>query len=262
MIKHASKQRLASAVSAALLTALCLSGFPICHAQMTNFIVLESGTPPPLNSFNLAVNNAGPGAQVSPQPGGRTGFNVAAGFGDLSAVTNGLPATAVLGLRVRGDIAYTLTTAQTFFTAQNLQYRGVPQGAEDRGSFIRMTAGTPVGRGPDSNPGGSTINPALVGEGLTLSQVSVGTPNQGATMIMTGTAPSVRPSTPGMPGTGAALPSGIAATPAASAAAAQENSVEVPVFFTVPTGFALGPIAAGRPGTFATNLQFAVFPRP
>jgi hypothetical protein len=40
------------------------------------------------------------------------------------------------------------------------------------------------------------------------------------------------------------------------------GGVEVPVYFTVPTGFALGPVNATTPGRFTSNLQFAIFPQP
>ncbi len=265
-----------------------VNGQATVHANgQANFLVLSAGTPPPLNNVNVGIINGGAGAFFQPQPGGSTNFTSAENLGELSSVSNGLPAQAILGLRVSGNTSYNLTVAQTYFSATNLQFRGVNvEGGQDRGSFVHITAGTPVGRGEFSNAQGSRINAALLGDGLTCAQISFGTATAMSTVIMSGAAPSVVPANMNSPA-GLMMPelpmmsATAGMTPAAAATADMVNNsmlvapltgtrqststndgVEVPVYLSVPTGFALGPVNANSPGMFITNLQFAVFPQP
>lgn len=300
MFGNSARQRIAIVGA----TVFCIHLTTGAGYGQANFLVLSAGTPPPLNNVNVGIINGGSGAFFQPQPGGATNFTSAENLGDLSTVSNGLPAQAILGLRVSGNTSYTLNVAQTYFSATNLQFRGVNvDGGQDRGSFVHITAGIPVGRGSTANPQGSRINAALLGDGLTCAQISFGTVTAMSTVIMSGTAPSVQPATMTSPSsafvpdlpimTSTTAPGSTSATssgtglpitsmsPAAAATAAMVNNsmlvtpitgsrtanstndgVEVPVYFGVPTGFALGPVNPVSPGMFITNLQFAVFPQP
>jgi hypothetical protein len=302
-----------------------------------NFLSLSAGNPPPLTTINMSISNAGPGASAVGQTAGTTPFTAGANYGDLSLVSNGQPAVAILGLRVQGDLSYQVLMAQLNFTASNLQYRGVDvSGNQDRGSFIRIFAGTPISASPNTNIQGTTINPALSGEGLALSQIAFGqaTINY-ATLVFSGTSPTSEKSTTSntpftmtadgivigntnrtatgsttaMTGQIGAITNGSASTSVSgtgtggntSAGASTTNinsmpnqamstllgamtpssvmnqmaatgtttnssnligTIDVPVYFQAPTGFALGPLRGPSPGIFTTQLQFAIFPRP
>lgn len=194
------------------------SGFPTSGQQttvrglQTNFLTLSAGAPPPLTNLNIALSNAGPGSNSSgipaaPPPG--SNFIAQGNFGDLSQVTNGQPAQAILGLRIRGDVDYQVLMTQAYYSASNLQFRGADiSGNTDRGSFIRVFVGTPVPVGSFANVRGSNLNPALAGTGLLLSQVAFGTNSPGyGTLVISGTSPTVPPedtSTP--PGMGGLMP--------------------------------------------------------
>jgi hypothetical protein len=274
-----------------------------------NSLSLSAGTPPPLASnINVGLSNAGPGASASGVSAGQENFNSGADFGDLGSVTNGLPAQAVLGLRIRATQSYQVLCAEITWTATNLQYGGVDiSGTVDRGSFIKMVVGTPQSAGPDTNVSGSNVNAALGGEGLGLNQVAYGSVAPGyATMIISGGptlveeqpgAPpmgspvSGQPTTPNMmavPSTGMVGVDAVATNPNSSTTATGittpglTNSpatnlvtsangtkskvgrgiIDLPMYFVLPTGFALGPAHGTAPGTFATQLQFGIFPRP
>jgi hypothetical protein len=204
-----------------------------------SFLQLSSGTPPPLNTLSVQLTNAGPGASANGQPADVSPFTISADFGDLSRVVNGIPAQAGVGLRVRSSVSYAVVMTLVSFNAINLQYQGNPIDSQDRGSFIRCTAGRVAATGPDANSNGSNINGALFGSGLTLNQLISGGINPAGTRIVAGSAASS---------------DGDEDSPG--------NAVEVPVFFSVPTGLALGPIDGSGSGRFSANLQFGIFPQP
>jgi hypothetical protein len=204
-----------------------------------SFLQLSSGTPPPLNTLSVQLTNAGPGASANGQPANVSPFTISADFGDLSRVVNGVPAQAGVGLRVRSSVSYAVVMTLVSFTASNLQYQGNPIDSQDRGSFIRCTAGRVAATGPDANSTGSNINAALFGSGLTLNQLISGGVNPSGTRIVAGAAAS-NEGDEDSPG----------------------NAVEVPVFFSVPTGLALGPVNGSGAGRFSANLQFGIFPQP
>lgn len=215
------------------------AGPPIAPV-VSNFLSLSSGTPPPLTSLSAMVMNGGPGSQVAALPADIQSFNVSIDYGNLAGIANGQPAEAIVGLRVRGNVPYQVGISQISFTTSNLHYRGVEiSSSQDNGSFIRLTTGTPVATGSLANLGGSQINPALYGHGLSLAQIAQGGVNFASTVIISGSNPSAG---------GELLTTG--------------NAVEVPIFFLVPTGLALGPVNPNYAGSFASNLQFAIFPRP
>lgn len=250
-------------------------------AQM-NFLTLSSGQPPPLNNVNLAVTNAGPGASASGLPPDVRSFSTVATMGDLAQVGNGAIANAIVGLRVRGDQAYVLMMSQLSFTVTNLQYRGVAlDGQQDRGSFVRVTAGTPAGFGNANNAGATSISGALGGEGLQLSQVSIGGVNPSSSTLVAQGGPPLLPDTQNTQGNGMTMPTipGMGTTGGTDTGnnsggnsnnpnsnnpnnRVREGAVDIPVIFSFPTGFALGPVSGGSPGSFAVTLQFGVFPRP
>jgi hypothetical protein len=90
-----------------------------------------------------------------------------------------------------------------------------------------------------SNPMGTNVNPALTGEGIVFNQLAQGSVMGSSTMVAEGQAPS----------TGGSI-------------LTQGNAVDVPVFIQAPTGFVLGPVRGTSPGTFASILQFGIFPEP
>jgi hypothetical protein len=205
-----------------------------------NYLELTTGTPPPLNGTNAMMVNAGAGGNAAGLPADTPGFSISGNFGDLARVANGAPSQLYVGLRVRGDQHYALTVSQVSITISNLQFHGHSlQGSSDRGSFLRLNAGSIAATGTAANPGGSMINGVLMGDGLPLSEISQGIVTANSTEIMSGTAPSLS-------GTGMAI----------------NNAVEVPILITAPTGLALGPITAGTTGSFTSLLQFGIFPQP
>jgi hypothetical protein len=210
-----------------------------CYAEK-NFLVLSSGTPPPLAGTNVMIKNGGAGASAAGQPPDMPGFSASIGFGDLAQVTNGAPAEAAIGLRLRGDQNYVVTVSQISMIVTNLQFRGVDlQGSSDRGSFLRLGAGTVVGTGNQANPTGSNINAVLYGDGLGFNQIAQGSVNASSTQVIAGSSPSM----------GGSMNSA-------------NNAIEFAVIIVAPTGLALGPTVAGSPGTFSSILQFGVFPLP
>lgn len=200
-------------LSATLISLLSVAIDDACAQQ--NFLSLSSGSPPPLTNVNAVVANGGPGTTSSGLPPDVANFTTSADLGDLSMVTNGAPAQVIVGFRVRGDVPFSLMVSQIGFQVSNLQYRGVDlSGSQDRGSFIRMTAGTPAAVGARGNAAGTSINGALAGAGLFLSQVATGPVNGGAsTVVATGQSPTRESPEPSpAPGSGVPQPSGIPAS--------------------------------------------------
>lgn len=221
-------------------TCLLFGVLPSQSFPSKNFLVLTSGTPPPLAGTNAMIKNGGAGASAAGQPPDLPGFSASIGFGDLSQVTNGAPAEAAIGLRLRGDQNYVVTVSQVSMIINNLQFHGVDlQGSSDRGSFLRLGAGTVVGTGNLANPTGSNISAVLYGDGLAFNQLAQGSVNAASTQVVAGSSPS----------TGGSMTSA-------------NNAIEFAVYILAPTGLALGPTVAGSPGTFASILQFGVFPQP
>lgn len=239
------------------------------------------------------------GQPASPPPG-NTPFINSATMGDLALVSNGMAAEVILGLRIRGNVGYQVLMTQAFYTATNLQYHGANiSGNTDRGSFIRVFVGTPVPVGPLSNVQSSALNPALAGTGLLLNQVAFGTVTPGfGTLVIQGPSPTVTtttsttPSPVGLPsmlptamttsgskgvaGTGnattalggreAGMPTStivnpFGANPTAVNATTTDSAIDVPLIFVMPTGLELGPVTGPSPGSFNTQMQFAIFPK-
>lgn len=156
-------------------------------------------------------------------------------FGDLSK-GSGEKATAVIRLRLRGNAPYRLNVSESSYAAQSLQVRGKDvSGSQDRGSFVELRVGNIIGSGAKSNASGTRLN-AQLENGQTLSSISQGPLSADSTNLAAGESPSL-----------------------SGTASSSDNALEIPLYFSVPTGYEVGPTAGNARGSFQITLQIGAF---
>jgi hypothetical protein len=157
-------------------------------------------------------------------------------FGELARGT-GEPEVATIGLRIRGNSSYKLNISNFNFRATALKvHKREINSASDTGSFIEVKAGTPVATGRLGNAGATMIG-AIMQTGTSLSGITQGNVSAQSTVVCTGPAPSL---------------GGTINNP--------DNAVDIPVYFYVPTGMAIGPSREAAKGQFQVSVQVGIFP--
>lgn len=244
MFKQQAGKRIAySVVSAVFLILLNVAEKPAC--AVSNVTLTGSAG----HILMLSAGATADGAPASMQHGEQTGARAVGAaidssnavatldFGDLSK-GDGTPITGSVGLRIRSNCRYKVTMSRGSFVANNLQVRGVDvSGAEDGGTFIRVTAGPrAIPTGPDGNAEQCLISSNLVNGGIALSQLSSGSVSAGSSLVANGQPASLRGSM-----------------------RSDSNAVDLPVNFSCPTGMQIGPVKAGS-GSFQATVQFEIFP--
>jgi hypothetical protein len=196
------------------------------------------------NGFiQLSAGGAGRGASMSTLATG--GSATAAGaegqeltavldFGDLSK-GDGNPVTAAVGLRLRSNTGFRVVASVSQFQTSSLRYMGKEVDSADGGSFIKLWLGNVIGTGALSNTAQVNIGPVL-SAGTTLSSISRGPVTVAATPVLSGPVASF-----------------------GGSATSMDNALEIPVFFSVPTGFELGPAEGQASGNFSFVVQFGAF---
>ncbi len=157
-------------------------------------------------------------------------------FGDQVG-KNGTDAKGHIGLQIKSNCPYALRVSRTAWLAQNLQYKGQSVGAEDGGSFIRVSSRGVAGSA-GSNLTGTVIEPSLTGSGKLLSQLSSGPVTAASTLLVHGSRASL---------------SGGLDSP--------DNGVIVHLDLSCVDGNHLTTIDHRLQGFFQTTLQFRVFPQ-
>jgi hypothetical protein len=181
------------------------------------------------SSSNITVSGGGGEA------GAGGDFAEVIDFGDLST-GNGQPVVGSVGVRVKGNANYNVTISQMSFTAKDLQVANKDvSGSGDQGSFITVRVGSHSGSGSRANPGQTKVNGQLNG-GMRLSQVSYGPVTAESTRVAGG----------GPPSTGGTMNS-------------SDNAVDIPVYFSVPTGLEIGPAPGASTGSFQATIQLGIF---
>jgi len=156
-------------------------------------------------------------------------------FGDRVGA-NGSHTKGHVGLQVKSNCPYALRMSRTSWVAQNLRYKGQFVGAEDGGSFVRVSSSGVTGSGCQSNPTGTVVEPDLTGSGKLLSQLSSGPVTRHSTLLAQGSPASL---------------SGGIDSPA--------NGIVVHLELSCVDGDQLTTVNRDAQGFFQTTLQFQVF---
>lgn len=205
--------------------------------QYAPFLQLSAGSPPATHGQNAIVSNQGTGALATASVPDAEDFMASIDFGDL-AKGNGTPVIGGVGLRIRSNTGFRLVTSVTSFQVTSLSYRGNEVENSDGGRFIHVFTGSPSATGSLAiDLGQVAVNPQL-STGITLSELAHGSASASSTVVISAPTASVG----GSP-------------------ASTDNALEVPVFFSIPTGFELGPAPGATIGSFAFSLQFGLIGR-
>ncbi len=148
---------------------------------------------------------------------------------------NGSDAQGHIGLQIKSNCPYALRLSRSSWVAQNLRYKGQLVGADDGGSFIRVSSSGVTGS-YGSNPAGTVVEPSLTGSGKLLSQLSSGPVTSQSTLVAYG-------------------------SPACSSGGIDSSNNGLVVHFNLSCldGDQLAPVDEYLQGFFQTTLQFQVF---
>lgn len=177
--------------------------------------------------------------------GGQTGARVTSSRGteatdmlDFGSLTSGSGETVsgFVTLAVRGNSSYRLNMSVLNYNAQNLAFRGRDvSNAADRGSFVTVRVGTLTGSGSRANTARSSVSGLLQG-GASMNQLSQGPVSAESTSLCSGDSPSL---------------GGTSTSP--------DNAVQVPVYFSVPSGLEFGPAGPNPNANFQVITQIGAF---
>jgi hypothetical protein len=201
-------------------------------------IRLSAGTPSAAGGRTANVTGANTQGTAIGSAQDSEDFTATIDFGDL-AKGDGSPVTGVVGLRVRSNTSFKLTTSAVQFQTNGLRYVDKVIDNADGGSFIRVWTGPVSSTGNRAaNAADISVNGSLV-NGLQLSAISRGGATANSTTILSGQAASRDGSLQ-----------------------SSDNAIEVPLFVSVPSGYELGPAGNAAQGTFNFSMQFAAFGGP
>jgi hypothetical protein len=201
------------------------------NGRASGLLALSSGGP---NAVLTGAGMRGTRAVVSTGGTGNDSVHYI-DFGELSVGT-GEPVYAGVAFQLRGNAAYRLNISQASYKGTTLRARGRDvSGAGARADFVQIRAGQITGSGGRANVTATTVNP-LLQAGTTLDQITQGPVSADSTRVCEGDAPSL---------------GGIASSP--------DNAINVPIYFSVPSGYEIGPAAGAASGNFQISVQIGVF---